>query len=101
MIAEGRNFMLTAPWMVIFPGLAIVVLSLCVSLVGDAPRTSCDGSMACKRRFKVEDLTVMFARTGRSACGGLSFTYRHRGRRSVSSGKADRARVWPGAPSSG
>ena len=35
MIAEARNFMLTAPWVVLFPGLAIVVLSLCVSLIGD------------------------------------------------------------------
>ena len=35
MIAEARNFMLTAPWVVLFPGLAIIVLSLCVSLIGD------------------------------------------------------------------
>jgi len=32
MIAEARNFMLTEPWVVLFPGLAIVVLSLFVSL---------------------------------------------------------------------
>jgi peptide/nickel transport system permease protein len=35
MIAEARNFILTDPWIVLFPGLAIVVLSLCVSLIGD------------------------------------------------------------------
>jgi ABC-type dipeptide/oligopeptide/nickel transport system permease subunit len=35
MIAEARSFMLTAPWVILFPGLAIVVLSLCVSLIGD------------------------------------------------------------------
>lgn len=35
MIAEARNFMLTEPWVVLFPGLAIVVLSLFVSLIGD------------------------------------------------------------------
>jgi peptide/nickel transport system permease protein len=35
MIAEARNFMLTEPWVILFPGLAIVVLSLCVSLIGD------------------------------------------------------------------
>ena len=35
MIAETRNFMLTAPWVVIFPGLAIIVVSLFVSLIGD------------------------------------------------------------------
>jgi peptide/nickel transport system permease protein len=35
MIAEARNFMLTAPWVVLFPGLAIVLTSLFVSLIGD------------------------------------------------------------------
>lgn len=35
MIAEARSFILTDPWIVLFPGLAIVVLSLCVSLIGD------------------------------------------------------------------
>jgi peptide/nickel transport system permease protein len=35
MIAEARSFMLTEPWVVLFPGLAIVTLSLCVSLIGD------------------------------------------------------------------
>ena len=34
-IAEGRSFILTDPWIVLFPGLAIIVLSLCVSLIGD------------------------------------------------------------------
>jgi peptide/nickel transport system permease protein len=36
MIAESRNFILTAPWVVIFPGLAIIALSFFVSLIGDA-----------------------------------------------------------------
>ena len=36
MIAEGRNFILTAPWVVIFPGLAIVVTAFFVSLIGDS-----------------------------------------------------------------
>jgi peptide/nickel transport system permease protein len=36
MIAEGRNFIITAPWVVIFPGLAIIVTSFFVSLVGDS-----------------------------------------------------------------
>ena len=33
--------MLTAPWVVIFPGLAIIVLSLFVSLIGDGLADSC------------------------------------------------------------
>ncbi len=36
MIAQGRNFIVTAPWVVIFPGLAIVVTSFFVSLIGDS-----------------------------------------------------------------
>ncbi len=35
MIAETRSMLLTAPWVVIGPGLAIVVVSLVVSLIGD------------------------------------------------------------------
>jgi peptide/nickel transport system permease protein len=36
MIAEGRNFIITAPWVVIFPGLAIIVTAFFVSLIGDS-----------------------------------------------------------------
>ena len=35
MIAESRSMMLTAPWVVLGPGFAIVVVSLVVSLIGD------------------------------------------------------------------
>jgi peptide/nickel transport system permease protein len=35
MIAESRSMMLTAPWVVVGPGLAIVLVSLVVSLIGD------------------------------------------------------------------
>lgn len=35
MIAESRTFLMTAPWLVIFPGAAIILLSLVVSLIGD------------------------------------------------------------------
>ena len=35
MIADGRDFMSTAPWLVIFPGLAIAVVGFFVSLFGD------------------------------------------------------------------
>ena len=35
MIAEGRNFILTSPWVVLFPGLAIVLVGFFFSLVGD------------------------------------------------------------------
>ena len=35
MIAEGRNFILTAPWVVFFPGMAIIITGFFVSLIGD------------------------------------------------------------------
>jgi peptide/nickel transport system permease protein len=35
MIADGRNFITTAPWLVIFPGLAIVTVGFFFSLLGD------------------------------------------------------------------
>jgi len=35
MIAESRSMMLSAPWVVVGPGLAIVLVSLVVSLIGD------------------------------------------------------------------
>lgn len=35
MIAEGRNFILTSPWVVIFPGLAIILVGFIFSLIGD------------------------------------------------------------------
>jgi len=35
MIADGRNFIEDAPWLVVFPGLAIVVTGFVFSLLGD------------------------------------------------------------------
>ena len=35
MIAEGRNFILTSPWVVIFPGLALILVGFIFSLIGD------------------------------------------------------------------
>jgi peptide/nickel transport system permease protein len=35
MIFEGRNFMTTAWWMSAFPGLAIIITGIALSLIGD------------------------------------------------------------------
>jgi peptide/nickel transport system permease protein len=35
MISEGKGFILTAWWMVTLPGLAIVLVGLALSLLGD------------------------------------------------------------------
>lgn len=42
MLAEGKEFMLTAPHMVIFPGLAIVLVALSLNLIGDGLRDALD-----------------------------------------------------------
>lgn len=45
MIADGKNFMVTAPWITTFPGLALTVAGVAFSLIGDgladllSPRT--------------------------------------------------------------
>ncbi len=36
MIADGRNFVLSDPWVVLFPGLAIILVGFFFSLLGDA-----------------------------------------------------------------
>jgi ABC-type dipeptide/oligopeptide/nickel transport system permease subunit len=38
MVSANRVFLVSAPWMVMFPGLAIAVTSLCFNLLGDALR---------------------------------------------------------------
>jgi peptide/nickel transport system permease protein len=42
MILDGKPFMATAPWVGLFPGLAIVVTVLSVNLLGDALRDAVD-----------------------------------------------------------
>lgn len=36
MIAEGRDYVISAPWVVLYPGLAIVIVGFFFSLVGDS-----------------------------------------------------------------
>lgn len=42
MIADGRNYLFQAPWMATFPGLAILLSSLALNLVGDGLRDVLD-----------------------------------------------------------
>ena len=42
MIADGRNYMFQSPWMATFPGLAILLSSLSLNLVGDGLRDVLD-----------------------------------------------------------
>jgi peptide/nickel transport system permease protein len=42
MLSEGKDYMLTAPHLVIFPGLAIVLTALSLNLLGDGLRDALD-----------------------------------------------------------
>ena len=42
MIARGQNYILSAPWMTLYPGLAILVTALAFNLVGDGIRDIMD-----------------------------------------------------------
>lgn len=42
MLAEGRNYIRSAPWMCIFPGLAIMMTVLALNLMGDGLRDALD-----------------------------------------------------------
>jgi peptide/nickel transport system permease protein len=42
MLAEGRNYLGRAPWMLAFPGVALALLVLLVNLTGDAARDTLD-----------------------------------------------------------
>jgi peptide/nickel transport system permease protein len=44
MLADGRNYMSTAPWLSIFPGLAIFVVVMGINLLGDGLRDVLDPS---------------------------------------------------------
>jgi peptide/nickel transport system permease protein len=45
MIADGQNYMTTAPWLVLFPGLAIMFAMLGFSIVGDGIRDALDPTL--------------------------------------------------------
>jgi peptide/nickel transport system permease protein len=42
MLAGNEGFLVTAPWLVWFPGLAIVITALCVNFIGDGLRDALD-----------------------------------------------------------
>jgi hypothetical protein len=42
MVADGQDFMFLAPWLVIFPGLMILLTVLAFNLIGDGLRDALD-----------------------------------------------------------
>jgi len=49
MLADGRGFMLQAPWMVVFPGLAIMLAVLGFNMLADGLRDWLDPQQASGR----------------------------------------------------
>ncbi len=49
-IFESQSYFLTAPWLVFFPGIAIMALALAFNLVGDALRDALDPSLLRRAR---------------------------------------------------
>jgi peptide/nickel transport system permease protein len=42
MLAEGQSYLTTAPWVAVFPGLALVLVVLGINLLGDGLRDVLD-----------------------------------------------------------
>jgi dipeptide transport system permease protein len=42
MLADSREFITAAPWIMMMPGLAILITVLCINLVGDGLRDALD-----------------------------------------------------------
>ena len=42
MLSEGQQFFLTSPWMMLYPGLALLLLLLGFNLLGDGLRDALD-----------------------------------------------------------
>ena len=51
MIADGQTYLFSAPWLVAFPGAAIVVTMLGFSLLGDGLRDALDPTLERRTRL--------------------------------------------------
>ncbi|MGQ0571588.1 MAG: ABC transporter permease [Armatimonadota bacterium] len=49
MVSEGREFLTTAPWVALFPGLVIMLSVLAANLLGDAARDASDPTLRYRR----------------------------------------------------
>jgi ABC-type dipeptide/oligopeptide/nickel transport system permease subunit len=49
MLSEGQQFFLTSPWMMLYPGLALLLLLLGFNLLGDGLRDALDPRTSNRR----------------------------------------------------
>ena len=56
MLSEGRSYMQTYPWLMIFPGLAIFITVVAFNLLGDSVRDVLDPGKARKHKKKKRKL---------------------------------------------
>ena len=73
LIADGKNFMTTAWWMSIFPGMAIVLTGLGFSLLGDGIASGWGGGHD-RAVLSVRDLTVRIGSSAARAGGSASMS---------------------------
>jgi peptide/nickel transport system permease protein len=56
MIADGQNYMTTAPWLVLIPGLAVMLAMVGFSLMGDGLRDALDPTLERTAQLRLEAL---------------------------------------------
>ena len=99
MLADAREFVLRAWWVVTFPGLVILVTVLAFNLLGDGLRDALDPeaeAVSAMALLEIANLTVEFpSRCRRVACGRRrQLCASTRARCSASSANPARARAW-------
>jgi peptide/nickel transport system permease protein len=53
MIAAGRDVVVTAPWVSLVPGLAVVIVTMCATIIGDAVRDRIAGKRPLAQRTRI------------------------------------------------
>lgn len=64
MLDDTHIYVSTAPWFVVFPGIAVVLTVLCLNRVGDAVRDLADPYAASRRGRASGDVPVADGRRG-------------------------------------
>ena len=101
LISNGADEMETAPWLLIFPSLVMVVTLMCFNFIGDGLRDAIDPKDRDEPRcWKSRDLDVRFDTAGRrSPCGEeCQPDHRRKANAWAWSAKAARARARPSWP---
>ncbi|MBR2780993.1 MAG: ABC transporter permease [Eubacteriaceae bacterium] len=78
MLSEGRRYIQSAPWMIMFPGAAIFIAVLCFNILGDAIRDIMDPKYKSKRKKRNANEENTFHPSSPAAHGELAGRMRQR-----------------------